>query len=582
YDFTNSLDSDTDQVDIWSAPFNKGDQIELTITADDGQDIICEIHGPGASYTLLADAESYGSPATVYYTVETAGTYYFRTWIYEGSSNYRLQYGFHNDDSFPGAIIPGESVNGLLDDATDDHDIYRLGLVPGDCVRAFTGYDLSLLSMALWGPGETSWPAAVPPIATADADGMLQYRVETAGTYSLAESIYGGATDYWIDAYVENDNNLPGIAWTSPVSNSLDQLSDSNDVYRVWVDEGQALTAQITTPDTGQDVGLYVYNESASSITDPPVATTLTGAYPRKIGLVAPSDGYYYIRASIVGGGADYTLTWDASPASSVKGKVTTTSGVALSGVGVSVAGGGSATTGADGGYSIANMLPGTRSVTFSKAGYVSQTVSVSVPSGAAATRDIALARTTGSIVGKVTYLGAPLAGVIVTLPGVASTTTGADGGYAIDGLAPGSYSASFSKDLYVAKTLPVTVVADAAAAGSTEMARVIAKSTIVKKPAASSVTYKRKKGVAKFKLSASFTGWGATPLAGRIVYLQTSKNGKTGWKNTYKLTTGATGVASKSFKVKTAKTVYYRWSIGAGAEMNFANKSSKTKVRVK
>ncbi|HET6352383.1 MAG TPA: hypothetical protein VFG89_09680, partial [Coriobacteriia bacterium] len=47
YDFTNSLDSDTDQVDIWSAPFNKGDQIELTITADDGQDIICEIHGPG-------------------------------------------------------------------------------------------------------------------------------------------------------------------------------------------------------------------------------------------------------------------------------------------------------------------------------------------------------------------------------------------------------------------------------------------------------------------------------------------------------------------------------------------------------
>ncbi|HET6351004.1 MAG TPA: hypothetical protein VFG89_02590, partial [Coriobacteriia bacterium] len=116
----------------------------------------------------------------------------------------------------------------------------------------------------------------------------------------------------------------------------------------------------------------------------------------------------------------------------------------------------------------------------------------------------------------------------------------------------------------------------------SVPLTRIVPQASITKSPSKSSLTYKRKKGVAKFKLSATFKGWNSGAMTGRTVYLQTSKNGKTGWKNTHKLATGSTGKATKSFKIKTKGTRYYRWYAPAKDQINLKTYASKQKVVIK
>ncbi|TLM78085.1 MAG: hypothetical protein FDZ70_04505, partial [Actinobacteria bacterium] len=75
-----------------------------------------------------------------------------------------------------------------------------------------------------------------------------------------------------------------------------------------------------------------------------------------------------------------------------VTGTVTDSASAAkLAGVLVSVTGGGSATTDANGAYTLANVTPGTKTLTFSKSGYTTQTASVSVSVGATTTKNVAL-----------------------------------------------------------------------------------------------------------------------------------------------------------------------------------------------
>jgi hypothetical protein len=93
---------------------------------------------------------------------------------------------------------------------------------------------------------------------------------------------------------------------------------------------------------------------------------------------------------------------------------------------------------------------------------------------------------------------------------------------------------------------------------------------SIKRAPAASKLTYKRKKGVAKFTLSGRFTNQFGLPIKGLRVILQTSKNGKK-WKSTYAITTNSNGTASKAFKVKKKGTTYYRWYRVASSTMTKA-----------
>jgi hypothetical protein len=102
---------------------------------------------------------------------------------------------------------------------------------------------------------------------------------------------------------------------------------------------------------------------------------------------------------------------------------------------------------------------------------------------------------------------------------------------------------------------------------------------TIKRYPGGSSAVFKRKHGVAKFTLSATFTTDGKR-IGKELVYLQSSTNGSK-WKAFATLTTTSAGVASKDFKVKKKSTVYYRWYCPETA-VHLEAYTSKQKVVVK
>lgn len=107
-------------------------------------------------------------------------------------------------------------------------------------------------------------------------------------------------------------------------------------------------------------------------------------------------------------------------------------------------------------------------------------------------------------------------------------------------------------------------------------------RSSLTRSPSASSLSYTRRVGRARFTLKAKLTGPAGRPVPRARVYLQTSANGTTGWRNAYALTTGSTGYASKTITVLTKRTLYYRWYAPprAGAYTSSVTPRQKVVVR--
>ena len=155
----------------------------------------------------------------------------------------------------------------------------------------------------------------------------------------------------------------------------------------------------------------------------------------------------------------------------SISGVVTdSVTGLPLSGAMVMASCGHMATTGSDGGYTIANLAAGDYTVKASKCGvYVMKQypTPVHVDAGQAVTGiSFALAPMggggNGSIAGTVydKLTNAPIAGVKVMAGGCrSSATTGSDGTYTITGLADGSYTVKAMKNSYQCATYPSPVV---------------------------------------------------------------------------------------------------------------------------
>jgi hypothetical protein len=186
-----------------------------------------------------------------------------------------------------------------------------------------------------------------------------------------------------------------------------------------------------------------------------------------------------------------------------------------------------------------------------------------------------------GTVSGTVKDGSAAVAGAAVKVAGKTAYTA-SNGTFKIAGVPRGTYSCTVSKAAYLNKAGSITVAPGKTATFNQSLTRIVPKASVTRSPSKSSLTYKRKKGVAKYTLSGTMTGWNKVKLAKQTVYLQTSKNGKTGWKNTYKLTTNSYGKATKSFKIKTRGTRYYRWYVPSRSGLNTSTYATKQKVVVK
>ena len=147
--------------------------------------------------------------------------------------------------------------------------------------------------------------------------------------------------------------------------------------------------------------------------------------------------------------------------------------------------------------------------------------------------------------------------------------------------LGPGTHTVTVSRTGYLTKKATLTTTFGSV---GTFTANMVATPKILRFPTSSRLTYRRRGGVARFSLSGKFrtADIDMPPMSGRRVYLQSSLTGTGGWKNTYALTTNRWGYAKKYFRVKTARTRYYRWYIPAKSGVNTKAYSSKWKVRVR
>lgn len=146
-----------------------------------------------------------------------------------------------------------------------------------------------------------------------------------------------------------------------------------------------------------------------------------------------------------------------------ITGTVSDSNGNPVEGVSVSASNTEStATTGADGTYTLSNVPVATLSVTFKKEGY--QTASITVPAsrfsnGTAtvnATLTVAGAKITGTILDGANE-NAPLEGATVTLNNGTSATTGSDGSFTIENLTVRDYTLSVSAEGYIASSITVS-----------------------------------------------------------------------------------------------------------------------------
>jgi carboxypeptidase family protein/calcineurin-like phosphoesterase family protein len=158
----------------------------------------------------------------------------------------------------------------------------------------------------------------------------------------------------------------------------------------------------------------------------------------------------------------------DPAPAGggTISGQVTNVqTGGAISGATVSWSGG-TATSDAAGNYTLANVTPGTVTITGTATGYLARNYTVAVTSGQTSTQAVQLS-TAGKIVGNVTGGGSALTGATVSISGGQIATnqsvqTDATGHYDEGWVAIGSYTVTCSASGFVSQTQTVTVATGA------------------------------------------------------------------------------------------------------------------------
>lgn len=107
------------------------------------------------------------------------------------------------------------------------------------------------------------------------------------------------------------DDNIPGAPIpASPFTGTLNETTDYDDVYSVYLKAGQSLTVALKGPDTA-DFDLYLYYPGATDVgTDSSVAGATYSGSVELMRYVAESSGTHYIDVYSYSGSGSYTLAW--------------------------------------------------------------------------------------------------------------------------------------------------------------------------------------------------------------------------------------------------------------------------------
>lgn len=320
----------SDTSDVYRVRLEAGQGLHLSLTGDASTDFSVNIFDPTAtsvSATLPIAGDASGAyPRTTDATVPVAGDYYIQIERLSGSGAYTLSWSITNpppgpDDEIPGVVLPPSPVAGSLDRVTDQRDVYRVHLMPGDALNvsvagvAGTDFDLYLFPP---GTANVATGRSVASAKLASYPDRLAYGSPVEGDYYLDVRAFSGAGPYALTWSVTHDTNaeIPGAALpASPVYDSLSSVTDERDVFSLDLQAGQLLDLSLTGG-AANDYDLRLFGPSATSVrTDSPLASALTKTYPETIrSLVVPATGAYYVEVRRVSGSGGYSLGWSVTP----------------------------------------------------------------------------------------------------------------------------------------------------------------------------------------------------------------------------------------------------------------------------
>jgi hypothetical protein len=230
------------------------------------------------------------------------------------------------DDDIPGVALTGPSpIVGWLDDYSDLDDVYSVYLAAGDTFEVMlTGPSDTNFDMLLFRPGTTSVfgeDLAVSWSAEPGSSEYISYTARSSGTYYLDLWARTGAGIYTLDWAIqrvgrfEPDDTVPGVTLPpSPVVGTVDHYSDYDDVYSVYLAEGETFRVTMTGPgDT--DFDLVLFPPGTTSVFDTePVAGSAGPDSNESFDYTAATSGTHYLEVSAYAGAGTYTLDWETIP----------------------------------------------------------------------------------------------------------------------------------------------------------------------------------------------------------------------------------------------------------------------------
>lgn len=358
--------------------------------------------------------------------------------------------------SLPGYMtttVPVSSTSGSIIDigANSLYPISTAGIIRGAVTDITNGMPLADATIEVSGSFTGS--------ASTGADGSFVIGNVTPGSLTLSAS-KDGYTSVSITGTISSGEVLFFYPQLSPVSTPPATGS---------------ATGKVVDGPSGQPLGgVLVVLESDTNIkttTDSTGAFTLSNipAGPQKISLSYSGYGTATVSANIPGGSTlDLgVLTLASNPTSGIiKGIVTDADkGQPLEGVTIAVTGSfsGSTATGADGGFVIGDVTPGTITITASKPGYYPLSGTMAVTAGEVVFFDLQLAflPQTGKLRGKVSNatVNTPIKGAIVSISGSSTVSTDEQGIFTASDIMPGTYPVSISAPGYLSQNYQVMII---------------------------------------------------------------------------------------------------------------------------
>jgi len=107
------------------------------------------------------------------------------------------------------------------------------------------------------------------------------------------------------------DDNIPGVVIpASPINNSLNDSSDTVDVFRISLTAGQTISVNMSGP-ASTDFDMLLFPPGSTNVyTDSGVAGSQGVSYPEEFTYVAANSGTYYLGVYSYSGSGNYTVTY--------------------------------------------------------------------------------------------------------------------------------------------------------------------------------------------------------------------------------------------------------------------------------